>query len=175
MKKLALYSGWIFSIVLVGIMFFGWNYTNTQLRAQADNYTANYAVLNATYEGLRTDYNNLTVASANTEAQYNAYITALNTSFAQQQLQWNDTLNSAMAAKDAQWQSTLNTTLIQRDGFWNTTLATTLANRDATWQTTMNATMAARDVQWQGILANTLAQRDAQWQYIVDQLKAQIP
>ncbi len=156
-------------------MFFGWNYTNAQLRTQSDNFSRNYATLNAVYDTLRTDYNSLSVQSANVEAYYKAYIVALNESYDQQRIQWNDTLNNAMTAKDSQWQATLNTTLIQRDAFWNTTLANTLANRDATWQTALNATIAANNLQWQNKYIADMTARDAQWQYIVDQLKAQIP
>ena len=163
MKKLALYSGWVFGLVVVAIMFFGWNYTNSQLRTQSDNFTRNYSTLNATYQSLWTDYNNLTVASANMDAYYKSYIVALNESYVAHEKQWTDTLNNAMAAKDTQFASTLNATLLARDAFWNTTLANTLAARDATWQTTLNATIAARDLQWQG----TLAQRDAQWRAYV--------
>jgi predicted negative regulator of RcsB-dependent stress response len=128
MKKLVFYSGWIFAIVLVAIMFFGWNYTNTQLNAQSDNFSTNYAVLNATYDKLRTDYNDLSVQSANSSAYYKSYITALNQSYALHEKQWTDTLNNAMSAKDAQFSSTLNTTLLQRDAFWNTTLRRVMPN-----------------------------------------------
>jgi hypothetical protein len=163
MKKLAFYSGWIFSIVLVVVMFFGWNSTNAQLKSQSDNFSTNYAVLNATYQSLRTDYYNQTVASANSDAYYRSYIVGLNQTIALHDKQWADLLASSMSAKDAQFSSTLNTTLLQRDAFWNTTMANTLASRDATWQATLNATLVARDAQWQAALNAALAQQDAVW------------
>src|ERR1035437_5430887 len=163
MKKLVFYSGWIFAIVLVAIMFFGWNYTNTQLNAQSNNFSTNYAVLNASYQSLRTDYNTQRVASANLDAYYKSYITAVNQSYVLHEQQWTDTLNSAMSAKDAQFSSTLNTTLLQRDAFWNTTLTNTLAARDATWQATLNATIASRDAQWQAAPNAALAPQDVVW------------
>ena len=163
MKKLVFYSGWIFSIVLVVIMFFAWNSNKTQLDAQSNNFSTNYAVLNATYQSLRTEYNTQTVASANSDAYYKSYIVALNQSLVLHDKQWTDLLNSSMSAKDAQFSATLNTTLLQRDAFWNTTMTNTLAARDATWQATLNATIASRDAQWQAVLNVALAQQDAQW------------
>jgi hypothetical protein len=163
MKKLAFYSGWIFSIVLVVVMFFGWNSNKTQLDAQSNNFSTNYAVLNATYQSLRTEYNTQTVASANSDAYYKSYIVALNQSLVLHDKQWTDLLNSSMSAKDAQFASTLNTTLLQRDAFWNTTMANTLAARDATWQATLNAALASYNTSWQTALNIALAQQDANW------------
>ena len=163
MKKLALFSGWIFALLLVAIIFFGWNYTNSQLQRQSDNFTRNYATLNAVYESLRTDYNNLAVSSANMQAYYASYITALNASFDQQRLQWTDTLNNAMTAKDAAFAVTLNNTLNQQTAYWNAVVANSIESRDAMWKDTLNAAIVANNQQWQQVLNQQLTSLDAQW------------
>lgn len=176
MNKLVMISGWIFSLILIAVIFIGWNMTNHELQTRTDNFTLNYAVLDANFQKLSNDYQNLTAQSAGAQAQFNAYVTALNASYDQQNKQWAANLQNTLTAKDAQWASTLNTTLITRDAFWNTALSNALAANEVKWKTTLDATLAANNLQWQQKYVDDMTLRDNWWKaYILQVGNGQVP
>ncbi len=144
MKNILKYGGWVVSIVLlvvVIVVYTGWNKANADSKAQADNFTASY--------------NALVAQNTQREAQWQTSLTTLNSTwaaqYAQAQTNANTTVNAevakAVAAVNTQWQAALNAAVAnasaQRDAQWlittNTTVKNALAARDAQWKTALAA------------------------------------
>ncbi len=124
------YAGWILSIVLLILLIVtGYNTTarsNAQLKAQSDNFTANY--------------NNLLVQNAQRDAQWQA---TLNAAIAERNVTWNATLAATSAQRDAEWRALMNSTV-------NASVSSSVAARDAYWQSIFEQ----REAQWRALVAS---------------------
>lgn len=138
------YAGWALSVVLLILLIVtGYNTTarsNAQLKAQSDNFTANY--------------NNLVIQNAQRDAQWQSKVDA---TIAERNATWNATLAATAAQRDASWNATMNAALAsaiaERNATWNATMNTALnaviAERNATWNATLTAALAANNAWWQ--------------------------
>ena len=134
MNKYLRYAGWILSLILLVLLIviaYGANITNTRLnarmRTQADNFTVNYDILTAQYEKLRSAYNDLVVQNVQQDAIAKANVAALNATIEQTNEQWKTTLNATLTARDAQWKATVEAALAENNAQWKVILDNVVA------------------------------------------------
>lgn len=134
MNKYLRYAGWILSLILLVLLIviaYSANITNTrlnaQMRTQADNFTVNYDILTAQYEKLRSAYTDLAVQNVQQDAIAKANVAALNATIVQTNEQWKATLNATLTARDAQWKATVDAALAENNAQWKVILDNVVA------------------------------------------------
>src|ERR1035437_2809544 len=113
------YIGWVLSLVLLVVLivvYSGWNKANADSTARVDNVTANY--------------NALVAQNTQREAQWQTTLAKANSSLATQVAQDQVTLNSALATAVANVTAQLNT---QWQNILNSAVANTTAQVNAQW------------------------------------------
>ena len=97
------YLGWLFCVILLMFIAYGWNYMNTeqdQWSSQTTNLTANYDSLLVQYEQLRTDYAALAAQGLQEKAVLEANLKAVTEENKQWKVQFD-----ILLAENEQWRT----------------------------------------------------------------------
>jgi|TARA_B100000315_G_scaffold53492_1_gene47841 hypothetical protein len=116
------YLGWLFSVILLMFIAYGWNYMNIeqdQWNSQTTNLTANYDSLLVQYEQLRTDYDALAAQGLQEKARLEANLKAV----AERNEKWEVQFN-VLLAENEQWRASYESVKELTDWYRNVLIVT---------------------------------------------------